>query len=488
MALAHYEAAAVDAAGNILTSATITVRSEASGSLASIKSDRAGAVSKSNPFTISSSDNGYFDFYVAGGAYKIDVASGSLTRTLRYVAIGTAAEYDTATSGAAVPLLNTANTWGAVQAFPLGAVGAPSLAFTGDTNTGMWSPAADTLAVSTAGSERLRVTSAGNVGIGTTSPNDPLYVKGSLAGANIPITAEGGGNTTTSIQLLIRNPNDITPGAGNDYENECHIRLWAGTTANHRSYINFADYTGTDKWLTGRNASDTWILYSSVTGHRMRFWNGAGSDYGTDLSSSGAYPVRINVSETGVAHGTGGFEVWSGGTVPTVNMFDVARYNNDTIMISVVNNGAGYAPASLSLTAKQSATRGQGVFLHNSVSQTSWYSGVAYNVAGLKYIIGYASQATLNPVLADTSNALLTITSTGLVGIGTTSPSTTLHINGPARVGTYTVATLPAAGTVGAGSIAYVTDANATTQNSIVAGGGANTVLVFSDGTNWRIT
>lgn len=37
------------------------------------------------------------------------------------------------------------------------------------------------------------------------------------------------------------------------------------------------------------------------------------------------------------------------------------------------------------------------------------------------------------------------------------------------------------------GMLAVVTDASATTQNSIVAGGGANSVVVFYDGTNWRI-
>ena len=50
-----------------------------------------------------------------------------------------------------------------------------------------------------------------------------------------------------------------------------------------------------------------------------------------------------------------------------------------------------------------------------------------------------------------------------------------------------TVAALPAAGTVGAGTRAFVTDANATTFASVVASGGANPVPVYSDGTNWRI-
>jgi hypothetical protein len=53
---------------------------------------------------------------------------------------------------------------------PLGAVGTPSITFTGDLNTGFWSPTADTLAASTTGAERLRITSAGNVGIGTPAP------------------------------------------------------------------------------------------------------------------------------------------------------------------------------------------------------------------------------------------------------------------------------------------------------------------------------
>lgn len=48
----------------------------------------------------------------------------------------------------------------------------------------------------------------------------------------------------------------------------------------------------------------------------------------------------------------------------------------------------------------------------------------------------------------------------------------------------YTVATLPASG---AYSRAFVTDANATTFGSVVAGGGANKVPVFHDGTDWRI-
>ena len=50
----------------------------------------------------------------------------------------------------------------------------------------------------------------------------------------------------------------------------------------------------------------------------------------------------------------------------------------------------------------------------------------------------------------------------------------------------YVVANLPTA--VGKAGVRFiVADANATTFNSIVAGGGANIVPVFSNGTTWRI-
>lgn len=50
-----------------------------------------------------------------------------------------------------------------------------------------------------------------------------------------------------------------------------------------------------------------------------------------------------------------------------------------------------------------------------------------------------------------------------------------------------TVSALPSAATVGAGTSMFVSDANATTYNSVVAGGGSNGLRVTSDGTNWRI-
>ena len=53
--------------------------------------------------------------------------------------------------------------------FPAGTAALPSITATGDTNTGLYFPAADTIAVSTAGSERMRINSSGNTFIGVAS-------------------------------------------------------------------------------------------------------------------------------------------------------------------------------------------------------------------------------------------------------------------------------------------------------------------------------
>lgn len=59
-----------------------------------------------------------------------------------------------------------------------GSAAAPSVAPTGDSNTGIFFPAADTIAFSEGGVEALRIDSSGNVGVGVASPASRLDVSG----------------------------------------------------------------------------------------------------------------------------------------------------------------------------------------------------------------------------------------------------------------------------------------------------------------------
>ena len=54
----------------------------------------------------------------------------------------------------------------------------PGFAFENDTNTGIFGPGSDVIVFSTAGSEKARISAAGNVGIGTNAPDDKLVVDG----------------------------------------------------------------------------------------------------------------------------------------------------------------------------------------------------------------------------------------------------------------------------------------------------------------------
>jgi len=74
----------------------------------------------------------------------------------------------------------TINTSGAVNEVPVGTVSAPSIYFSGDTNTGIFSPAADTIAFTEGGVESMRITSDGELLIGTTTA-------ASTQGANLQV-------------------------------------------------------------------------------------------------------------------------------------------------------------------------------------------------------------------------------------------------------------------------------------------------------------
>ena len=84
---------------------------------------------------------------------------------------GTATALQTARTIGGTSFNGTANITISTVEAAAGTALLPSIAALGNLNTGVWFPAADTLAASTAGVERIRVTSAGNVGIGTATPN-----------------------------------------------------------------------------------------------------------------------------------------------------------------------------------------------------------------------------------------------------------------------------------------------------------------------------
>lgn len=95
--------------------------------------------------------------------------------------------------------------------FADGSAAAPSIAHTGDLNAGLFFPAADTVAVSTAGTERLRVDSSGNVGIGNSNPTAKLEIVTTSGTATAKIWSAT--NTTPIADLELQRGTNATWGA-----------------------------------------------------------------------------------------------------------------------------------------------------------------------------------------------------------------------------------------------------------------------------------
>jgi hypothetical protein len=121
------------------------------GSASSASSVAAGAGSAATP-SISFSADADTGFY-SSGTNSIGISAGG------------AKVWDITSSGIVSPTAG-----GASIATAAGTAAAPTFSFAGDTDTGWYLAAPDTLAASTGGVERVRINSSGNVGIGTTNP------------------------------------------------------------------------------------------------------------------------------------------------------------------------------------------------------------------------------------------------------------------------------------------------------------------------------
>lgn len=146
---------------------------------------------------------------VSGGTTGLTTSGGPITASGTITLAGTLAVANggtgATTAGAALTALGAVakagDTMTGVLAVTAGTVSAPGLAFSGDTNTGIYSPAADTIAFTEGGVEAMRITNAGNVGIGTASPANPLSVVSAVNGV-----ARFQGGAATFI--------DVTDGTG----------------------------------------------------------------------------------------------------------------------------------------------------------------------------------------------------------------------------------------------------------------------------------
>lgn len=151
-----------------------------------------------------------------------------------------------------------------------GTAAAPALVASGDANTGAFFPAADTVAISTAGSERVRVRSDGYIGLGGTgASNIGLNHQYTLSSASTrygeliyPTIASGGSATvlvcaaggsmaasSSATTLACFHASNVTLASGASVTNQYGVFVGAGFTGGTNNYgIYSAIASGSGRW------------------------------------------------------------------------------------------------------------------------------------------------------------------------------------------------------------------------------------------------
>ena len=323
------------------------------------------------------------------------------------------------TGAASSNVLKAGDTMTGALVVPLGAFGTPSLTFTGDLNTGIYSPGADQLAVATNGTSSLYIDATGNVFTG----------KGTTATILGGTTAPGGGLTDKDLTLSAWRPASGT----NEYAGDLYLTVGPGTG-------NGSGKLGTVYIQVGKTGSPNNSPGSVVTA--------LSADYSTIIAKT-AETERLRITSTGTLNFKG---AGTAGSTQAVS-FDGSAPVNSVVLDSSGRLGIGTSSPTSSLHVYEGSTTNTnqlleqastaGAFTEYKNGTSDFYVGVNNSVGTLFSGIGGAYGSVIAsfgayPLAFGANNSeRLRITSTGalnFVGAGTAGSTQAVSFNGSAPV------------------------------------------------------
>jgi hypothetical protein len=274
----------------------------------------------------------------------------------------------------------------------------------------------------------------------TTAPSSPIVVgmiisgTGVTAGTTITGLINSTNYTVSTSQSVATTPITAVPAffpaigrVGQveiDYAKSAAIKVLSGV-----------DYDFVMPYVTG-SVSDGLYVDSNIDSYNVRVSGGkfiGNGGYGINNTTAGPLLMSGSLDLSSNTYGQSFGEVWNLAPKQSVDEYFYLNLGGDKTLASGTSQINFYPNDYIS---------------HNRSGSRQW----KYFIGGLEVF----------QVTADSINPLV-----------------------PLKLKTYTVATLP--GSPVKGWVAMVTDANATTFASTVAGGGSNNVPVYYDGTNWKI-
>ena len=253
----------------------------------------------------------------------------------------------------------------------------PSFSFKEDSNTGIFHPSNDTLGITTAGTEKMRINHLGNVGIGTSNQTSKLHVYG-----DVNITHSNPASPSFSIS------NNLSPYAVITGSNSMLIMGASGSNQTHSASAVMGDVV--------------------IKNHQ--------------LVSSGKLHLQVGSTSSAItinSNNTVGI-----GTVNPLAPLTVSAKNTngpDLNGIYVYNSNSTASSHSIITARVASASSGNAYTSYDVESVSGWSVGLD-NSDNDKFKIINSWDFTTNP--------RFTIDSNGNVGVGTTSPTSRLHVNG----------------------------------------------------------
>ena len=239
--------------------------------------------------------------------------------------------------------------------FPAGLATAPSIAFSSDPDTGLFNPAANEIAITTGGSEKLRIDSAGQLeatSLGTaaaptytfnTDPNTGIYSPGA---DQLAISTNG------TQRLLIEADGDINIDSGGVFYDATNNRLAIGTTSvGHKLDLlvgGGADGINVYNNATGaayyQLATTSRSYKIEATGSDLRFYDNTGSAERARIDSSGRLLVGTSSARSNFFNTTG-----------IASVLQVEGTDVNTLG-SLVQNSPNSAPVNFILGKSRSST------------------------------------------------------------------------------------------------------------------------------------
>ena len=324
-----------------------------------------------------------------------------------------------------------------------GGAAADAAFYLNDTNgLGIFSPAANTLAISTSASERLRIDSSGNVGIGTTSPAQLLHIYGgdilfqgatpilkfqptsdtqqnkidfALAAGTVQSSITGGGVDGQSLKFDTASSTRMTINSSGN--------VGIGTTSPQEE-LHIAD-SGDPRILLEDTSGDNQVAIRFKSANRCWIAGSYGGCSSFNISKADAF----GTNDYFVVNNSG--NVGIGTTSPSNQLHLYSDNTSPTPSLLIEQDGTGDAALSFKITDSANALS---MGLNNSSGDQfiMSYNGTDVGAGTSAFSISSASRVGILKVATGSGNALFQVGDVASfdsnVGIGTTSPSAPLEI------------------------------------------------------------